>query len=216
VEDVYDSATPNLDAFVADLHHALGDHPVMKMVAHAVDSFLVYYVLNRFDGVKSSYDTAVVPFSQSLAENVSAHLTILNLGWVVENDRINEANINKVPVLLADDASSRPAAHGEGDRVAKELTRLAVLHMPGKVRARSPAAPPAVPTRPDPSRYLDVQLDTLRRMYDDMKGAGYRENFSYITARSLHVMAGRRTSDFGDTRIFKSSELQQALQARGR
>ena len=49
-----------------------------------------------------------------------------------------------------------------------------------------------------------------------MKGAGYRENFAYITARSLHVMAGRRTSDFGDTRIFKSSELQQALQTRGR
>jgi MinD-like ATPase involved in chromosome partitioning or flagellar assembly len=216
VEDVYDSGVHNLDAFVADLHHALGDHPVMKMVAHAVDSFLVYYVLNRFDGVKSSYDTAVVPFSQSLVENVSAHLTILNLGWVVENDRINEANIRKVPVLLADDASARPAPPGEGDRVSKELTRLAVLHMPGKTRTRSVAATHTVASRPDPKHYLDVQLDTLRRMYDDMKGAGYRENFSYITARSLHVMAGRRTSDFGDTRIFKSSELQQALQARGR
>jgi hypothetical protein len=30
------------------------------------------------------------------------------------------------------------------------------------------------------------------------------------------VMTSGRTSDFGDTRIFKSSELQGALQARGR
>ena len=53
-------------------------------------------------------------------------------------------------------------------------------------------------------------------MYDDMKGANYRENFAYLTARSLHVMASRRTSDFGDTRLFKTSELQQALHDRGR
>ena len=216
VEDVYDSGVHNLDAFVADLHHALGDHPVMKMVAHAVDSFLVYYVLNRFDGVKSSYDTAVVPFSESLAENVSAHLTIMNLGWVVENDRINEANIRKVPVLLTDETPAAPQIAAQGDRVARELSKLASLHLPAKARPRTVASTHTAASRPDPSRYLDVQLDTLRRMYDDMKGAGYRENFAYITARSLHVMAGRRTSDFGDTRIFKSSELQQALQDRGR
>ncbi len=74
----------------------------------------------------------------------------------------------------------------------------------------------AAAPRPRASQYLDVQLDTLRRMYDDMKGASYRENFTYLTARSLHVMSSRRTSDFGDTRLFKTSELQQALHERGR
>jgi len=53
-------------------------------------------------------------------------------------------------------------------------------------------------------------------MYDDLKSANYRENFAYLTARSLHVMSSRRTSDFGDTRLFKASELQQALHDRGR
>jgi len=53
-------------------------------------------------------------------------------------------------------------------------------------------------------------------MYADLKGATYRDNFSYIAARSLHVMAGRRTSDFGDTRLFKPAELQRALHERGR
>jgi MinD-like ATPase involved in chromosome partitioning or flagellar assembly len=214
VEDVYASGVHNLDAFVADLHHALGDHPVMKLVAHAVDSFVVHYVLNRFDGVTSSYDTAIKPFSESLAENVSAHLTILNLGWVVENEKINESNIRRIPALLdgALDAAAPPAV---SDPMMAELARLAAQHLPPKSRARTPVGA-HTGDRPHPRRYLDVQLDTLRRMYDGMKGAGYRENFAYITSRSLHVMTGRRTSDFGDTRIFKSSELQQALSVRGR
>ena len=59
VEDVYDSNVHNLDAFVADLQHALGDHPVFKLVANAIETFVVHYVLNRFDGVRTSYDSAV-------------------------------------------------------------------------------------------------------------------------------------------------------------
>ena len=47
VEDVYDSSVHNLDAFIADLHHALGEHPVVKLVSNAVDSFLVYYEIGR-------------------------------------------------------------------------------------------------------------------------------------------------------------------------
>ena len=63
VEDVYDSSVHNLDAFVADLQHALGDHPVFKLIANADrDSFVVHYVLNRFDGVRTSYDSAIKPF----------------------------------------------------------------------------------------------------------------------------------------------------------
>jgi hypothetical protein len=53
-------------------------------------------------------------------------------------------------------------------------------------------------------------------MFGDMKGASYRENFRYLAYRSLHVMESRRASDFGDTRIFKQSEMQQALSRRGR
>jgi hypothetical protein len=61
------------------------------------------------------------------------------------------------------------------------------------------------------SRYLDVQLDTLRRMYDGMRGASYRQNFKYITYRSLHVMQSRGVRDLGDTRIFKPREIQGML-----
>jgi MinD-like ATPase involved in chromosome partitioning or flagellar assembly len=214
VEDVYDSNVHNLDAFVQDLQHALGDHPVFKLVSNAIETFVVSYVLNRFDGVRTSYDSAVRPFVESLAENVSTHLTLINLGWVVESSKINDAAVKRVPALLVPEPRPRVA---KVDAAHAQLERLAAEHLPVKAgaRAEKPRAVSAA-ARPRASQYLDVQLDTLRRMYDDMKGANYRENFAYLTARSLHVMASRRTSDFGDTRLFKTSELQQALHERGR
>jgi MinD-like ATPase involved in chromosome partitioning or flagellar assembly len=209
VEDVYDSSVHNLDAFATDLHHALGDHPVVDLVTRAVDSFMVYFVLNRFNGIQDSYETAVKPFVENLAENVGAHVTIFNLGWVVDHEKINASNIRRVPVLLDREGTAKAPALG---RHFAELERIAAQH-------RAPKAPRSVrgpAARPDPSDYLDVQLETMRRMFEDQKGAGYRENFRYITSRSLHVMKSRRTSEFGDTRIFKSSELHAALPLRRR
>jgi MinD-like ATPase involved in chromosome partitioning or flagellar assembly len=213
VEDVYDSAVHNLDAFVADLHHALGDHPVFKAVAAAVDSFVVHYVLNRFDGVKSSYDTAVKPFVESLAENVSAHMTILNLGWVPESAKINESSMKRIPALLGQETKSRTPAPGAA---LSELQRLAALHL--SRRTPRPEKPKLLPpgAKAVTTPYLEAQLEGLKRMYDDTKGADFRENFAYLTARSLHVLKARRSSDFGDTRLFKTWELQDALRTRGR
>jgi len=213
VEDVYDSAVPNLDAFVADLHQGLGDHPVLKLVASAVDSFVVHFVLNRFDGIRSSYETAVRPFAQSLAEHVSAHMTILNMGWVVDSPRITEASMKRVPALLYPE----PKSHARRPESSKtELARLAAQHLPWKPSRPEKPRGAAPASRADPSRYLDLQLDTLRLMFEDMRGANYRENFAYITARSLQVMTSRRNSDFGDVRLFKTAELAQALHVRGR
>jgi hypothetical protein len=182
-----------------------------------VDTFVVYYVLNRFDGVRASYDSAVRPFVQSLAEHVSAHMTVMNLGWVVESDRINASNIQRVPAMLQPAATGgRKAPAAVPHRVQSELAQLAAQHLPTRPRTDRARTPLAATIAPSPSRYLDVQLDTLRRMYADMKDASYRDNFTYITARSLHVMAGRRTSDFGDTRLFKAGEYQDAIHVRGR
>jgi MinD-like ATPase involved in chromosome partitioning or flagellar assembly len=202
VEDVYDSSVHNLDVFASDLRHALGEHPVVSYVTSAVDSFMVYFVLNRFNGIQDSYETAVKPFVTNLAENVGAHITVFNLGWVVDHPEINSSNIMRVPVLLTPEANATPptpAGH------FAELERIATQYRPARAHRHSKhgSAP-----KPDPTRYLDVQLETLRRMFDDQKGAGYRENFRYITARSLFAMKSRRTSEFGDTRIFQRSEIE--------
>jgi MinD-like ATPase involved in chromosome partitioning or flagellar assembly len=221
-EDVYDDSIPNLDAFVAELQAALGEHPAVGLVTGAVESFVVYYVLNMFGGFRDSFDTAVKPFVSNLAENVSAHLTILNLGWVIAHDDINRANQSRVPVLLSPE---KPRARA-GDAVSAEIAKLAELYLGAKPPAPRTRLPPAMAVAPrveparrgflDPGRYLEGQLDTLRRMSDDLRGQGYRDNFEYIVYRSLHVARSRGAADFGDSRIYKESEVPAMLAARGR
>ncbi|MBN2369431.1 MAG: AAA family ATPase [Vicinamibacteria bacterium] len=212
VEDPYDSPIHDLDAFIDDLHHALGDHPIIRYVASAIDSFVVHFVINRFNGIRESYETAIKPFARALAENVTAHLAIEHLGWVVSHAKIDESNVRRVPVLIA----KEDRAPARADSAMNELSRLAARYgKPRPAPARKPKA-----ARADGAHvaapYLDGQLDMLRRMQDDLGGVTYRENFLYIAYRVLHMIDSRRPGDFGDTRLYKRSEIAQALARRGR
>ena len=211
VEDPYDSPVHNLDAFILDLQHALGDHPVVARISQAVDTFVVHFVVNRFNGVRESYETAITPFAQNLAENVTAHLAIENLGWVMAHQKIDEANIRRVPVMLAKEERTTPKVNA----AMAEVERLASLYTPArpaparKAKTTVASAASAVP-------YLDGQLDMLRRMQEDLKGVTFRENFLYVAYRALHVMGARLPGDFGATRLLKRSEIPHALARRGR
>jgi MinD-like ATPase involved in chromosome partitioning or flagellar assembly len=211
VEDPYDSPVHNLDAFILDLQHALGDHPVVARVSQAVDTFVVHFVVNRFNGIRESYETAIKPFVQNLAENVTAHLAIENLGWVMAHAKIDEANIRRVPILLAQEERAAPKVNA----AMAEVERLASLYKPARPapgRKAKAAVVPAASAVP----YLDGQLEMLRRMQEDLKGVTYRENFLYVAYRALHVMGARLPGDFGATRLLKRSEVPQALARRGR
>jgi len=202
VEDAYHPEHTNLDGFLDLLLARVGDHPLTKLVAHTIQFFRVHFVLNMWSGVRDSYETAVKPFSENLLQRVSGRLPIMNLGWVIAHEDINQANSRRVPVLLRKDkARLSPEA---------ELKRLARRHL----GTRAVAAKALL--RPDPDQYLNVQLETLKRMSDDLEGTGYRENLKYITYRSLHLMNSLRVSDFGDSRLFKPSEMRQALSRRQR
>jgi MinD-like ATPase involved in chromosome partitioning or flagellar assembly len=212
VEDPYDSPIHDLDAFIDDLHHALGNHAIVRYVTNAVDTFVVHYVINRFNGIRESYESAVRPFAQAVASNVTAHLTIENLGWVVTHPKIDESNIRRVPVLLAREttAPARPSSAME------ELSRLAAQYKkPRPTAARKRRAVDSDGLL-EAAQYLDGQLDMLRRMQDDLKGASYRENFHYIAYRVMHMIDSRRPGDFGDTRLYRRAEIAQALARRGR
>jgi MinD-like ATPase involved in chromosome partitioning or flagellar assembly len=212
VEDPYDSPIHNLDAFVDDLHHALGNHPIVRYVASAIDTFVVHFVVNRFNGIRESYETAIKPFAKALANNVTAHLTMENLGWVVYHAKIDESNIRRMPVLLAKETR----APGKPSSASEQLSQLAAQY-------RTPRQAPVRKMKTiessgsyDAVQYLDGQLDMLRRMQDDLKGVTYRENFFYLAYRVLHMIDSRRPGDFGDTRLYKRSEIAQALTRRGR
>lgn len=203
-EDVYDESVPNLDAFLAEFASALGPgHPVLVRVREAVESFVVHYVLNLFNGVSESFDTAVKPFVSNLAETVSARLSVVNLGWVVAHEDINRAGQRRVPALLAPGAPA--AAPAKADAAANELQRLAALYLGRPGPSRPAAGPAARPQRPAAGKasYLDVQLDTLVRMQKDLKGTSYRDNFEYIAYRALHLMQTRGPREFGEPKLFK-------------
>jgi MinD-like ATPase involved in chromosome partitioning or flagellar assembly len=194
VEDVYDPSLPSLDAFLAELGEAFGEHPIIEVIADTLDSFRVHYVLNMFNGVEESFNAAVVPLVESLAAQVSARLNLTHLGWIVHDERIHQANCAGYPILLDRRGRGRVAPQPV-DRVMAELEALASsLHglRRSAPRRPPPAARPAPMPNPAPPPAADLlsgQLETLRAMFSDRRKDTVRENFAYIVYRALNLMA---------------------------
>jgi MinD-like ATPase involved in chromosome partitioning or flagellar assembly len=206
VEDVYDPAIPNLDAFLVDLLGSLGNHPVLEAIVETVEYFRVYYVLNLFNGVTEGFDTAIKPFIENLVQTVSERLLVTNLGWVVRSEAIHRGNCEKRPILL----QPRPAhAATHQSKADQEFDRLVRNTLGLKMGQRAPK--PVSPTilRPNAESALSDQLDVLRRMYDRHAGQNDdpRDNFEYLTDRAVHLLKHGRPSEFGMPRIFGHEEI---------
>ena len=206
VEDVYDSSIPNLDAFATDLAENLGDHPITRTVQQTIDEFRVHYVLNLFNGVDDSFNTAVKPFIDNLTSNVSSHVGVTNLGWITRSDAIHRANCNMIPALLMEN-TKKPAKAGSALTDIDEL-RMAIglepqpRKQPQKTMTRTGAL-----TTTDPTDHLTRQLDVLKTMFDQKKNDDYYANFDYVSQRALFTMKNRRPSEFGDVRIYTPQEM---------
>jgi MinD-like ATPase involved in chromosome partitioning or flagellar assembly len=212
VEDVYDSSVQNLDAFALDLAENLGDHPITRTVQTTIDEFRVHYVLNLFNGVEDSFNTAVKPFLDNLTRNVSARCGVTNLGWITRSDIIHQANCNRIPALLLP-AKKKTA---KIDRVEKELDdlRLAIGLEPTKKKSKV-LSPLEVPTMEEALEdHLSRQLNTLKTMFDQKKDDDFYANFDYVTQRTLFTMKNRRPSELGDVRIYSPQEMLSSLFAK--
>jgi MinD-like ATPase involved in chromosome partitioning or flagellar assembly len=208
VEDVYDPALPNLDSFLDELREALGDHPILYAIGDTLESFRVYYVLNMFNGVEESYERALVPFVENLSRHVSTHLHLTQLGWVVEDPRIHESNCTGYPVVLDRRAPPQPARPPRPDPVMAELARLesSVLGLRRPERRRP--AGRVTPHGEAPRDLLDGQLQTLKAMYSDRRRDTVKENFDYITYRSLSLMGAEYgTNELGATQLAAPERL---------
>ncbi len=203
VEDVYDSSVPNLDAFADDLFASLGDHPITRTVQQTLDEFRVHYVLNLFNGVDDSFETAVKPFIENLTHNVSARCGVTNLGWITRSEAVHRANCNKIPALLLGEEKKK----AKPSRVEQELEdlRLAIGLEPQPKRRPKDTRP--VFYEPDPSDHLANQLNVLKMMFDQKKNDDYHANFHYASQRALFTMKTRRASEFGDVRIYTPQEM---------
>lgn len=213
VEDVYESAVPNLDAFLDDLNNSLGEHPIARTVRQTLDEFRVYYVLNLFSGVQESYDTAITPFLRNLTDHVTARSNVTNLGWVTRSDSIHQANVRRIPALLPRQESG--AASQTKSRWEQELEDLRLTAIGIEPQNRATPARERTPEKPaPPSDPLAHQLDVLRAMFEQKRDDDFRANFEYTVQRALFTMRTRRASEFGDTRIWKPQEMLDAIYAR--
>jgi hypothetical protein len=207
VEDVYDSSVQNLDVFATDLAENLGDHPITRTVQTTLDEFRVHYVLNLFNGVEDSFNTAVRPFLDNLTRNVSARCGVTNLGWITRSDAIHRANCNRIPALLLPE-SKKTVAKQELD-----LRALVGLEPPRRAGASKTATEvPATPQALDD--HLSRQLSTLKTMFDQKKNDDYYANFEYVTQRTLFTMKTRRPSELGDVKIYTPPQMLSSLFAK--
>jgi MinD-like ATPase involved in chromosome partitioning or flagellar assembly len=208
VEDVYDSSVPNLDAFADDLLQNLGDHPITRTVQMTIDEFRVHYVLNLFNGVEDSFNTAVKPFLDNLTQNVSARCGVTNLGWITRSDAIHRANCNKIPALLLRDGKKRTKP------AEMDIRALVGLEPPSKRSGAAVASPVEKPGAAQNDDPLTRQLETLKSMFDQKKNDDYYANFEYVTQRTLFTMKTRRASELGDVRVYTPQEMLSSLFAK--
>jgi MinD-like ATPase involved in chromosome partitioning or flagellar assembly len=207
VEDVYDSSVQNLDAFALDLAENLGDHPITRTVQTTIDEFRVHYVLNLFNGVDDSFNTAVKPFLDNLTRNVSARCGVTNLGWITKSDTIHRANCNRIPaLLLGEKQTKKPARPQELD-----IRALVGLEPPKKRVEQTPASAQPEASLDD---HLTRQLSVLKTMFDQKKDDDHYANFDYVTQRALFTMKNRRPSELGDVRIYTPQEMLASLFAK--
>ncbi len=208
VEDVYEDGLPNLDAFLEDLLMSLGNNPYLETIVNVVHSFGVYFVLNMFDGVEESYDTAVRPFVEYLKNDLSAHLKLTNLGWVIKDEAIHAANCGRRPILLqVPDQRKAPVPL---DPVMRELANIESsvfgLPQPKDVVQRRAATPDELLNISERAP-LERQLEILNTMYHTEGSMQVRNNFAYITHRVLHVVRSLPVDNFGQKQLLTPLEI---------
>lgn len=213
VEDVYEDGLPNLDAFLDDLVASVGPTPYVKTIAEVVRSFGVYFVLNMFDGVVESYESAVRPFVEYLTRHVSSGMHVTNLGWVVMDDEIHRANCEKKPILLQPPPGRTTPAI---DPVMRELAELesSLFGLPepaAGARVPNAGAPNPEVLRIDAASPLDRQLEILNEMYRSQGHKRVRNNFAYIAHRALHVANSLPPVLFGQPRLLTPVELAEQI-----
>jgi flagellar biosynthesis protein FlhG len=213
VEDVYEESLPNLDAFLCDLVDSIGENPYLKAIAEVVHSFGVYFVLNMFNGVEESYEHAIRPFVDYLTSYVSSRLHLTNLGWVVHDPEIHQANCERRPVLLQ--PTVRPEQRPV-DPVLAELAELesAVLGLPSRQAITTRSTWRDEIRNIDGNAPLQRQLEILHHMYRTGGRMQVRDNFAYIAHRAVHVIRTLPAETFGQSRLFTPLEMFQQLFAR--
>src|SRR5262249_55963948 len=211
----------NLEEFLALVQSEVDNELVLAMIGNVIRDFRIYYVLNRFNSVTDSVEKIVRPFTESIHHAISPYVKMINLGWIVEDERFLKSATQRTPLLLQTQEPKPSPRKMEADVLTQWVNELkkefAPLPKPAKVQAVAPAAvmtksPASISVRKDP---IEQQLALLKAMYENQERKDFKLNFDYITQRTLHLMRHGRFDDFGDVKLFPSlSDRAEAIAAR--
>src|SRR5262249_13111433 len=149
------------------LQHEVENETVLAMLGNVIRDFKIYYVLNRFNSVTDSVEKIIKPFTQSIQNGISPHLRMINLGWIVEDDRFLKSATQRIPLLLQQPPEhQKPDVHKQDmEMLNKWMTDLKREFAPIPKPARSGTSA-AVQSKPAHSRDpLEQQLNLLKEMF---------------------------------------------------
>jgi MinD-like ATPase involved in chromosome partitioning or flagellar assembly len=208
VEDVYDLDFNNLDDFLVWLAAELDNPRVVQVIANTVKYFRAFFVLNMFNETKESYQKAVKPFVENIVQYVSSGIRIVNLGCLLNSEKMHLAGCHNVPVLLYDDVLG-----AKKDKTAEKTFTQVTEDLENEDKDAPALSEPY--KKSDSGLKLQRQLDILKQIYTQTRNITIEQNFEYIIERSLYLLKNPRPSHFGDTRLFKDGEIVDVLFKRG-
>lgn len=222
MEDVYDAQEKNLEEFLQLLQREVDSDLILAMLGNVIRDFKIYYVLNRFNSITDSVEKIIRPFTESIHKAISPHLKMINLGWVVEDERFLRSATQKVPLLLQAQEQKTTQRRMDDDLLSQWMSELKKEFAPIARPARTvPVVTRPIPTRtieavnPETTDPLERQLVLLKEMFENQDRKDFRLNFDYVTQRSLHLMRHGRFDDFGDSKLLASlQDRAEAIAAR--
>jgi MinD-like ATPase involved in chromosome partitioning or flagellar assembly len=219
MEDVYESREKNLEEFLVILQNEVENETVLAMLGNVIRDFKIFYVLNRFNSLTDSVEKIIKPFTQSIHNGISPHLRMINLGWIVEDDRFLKSATQRIPLLLQQphEPPKPDAQKQEMEILNKWMSELKKEFAPIPKPLRNIAAVPvALRTKQAYSKDpLEQQLNLLKEMFQTQDRKDFRLNFEYITQRSLQLIKRGRFDDFGDVKLFATlQDRAEAIAAR--
>ncbi len=202
-DDVYNDSIQNLDALVRYFRKRFKNHPATLAIERTLETFRVYYVLNHFNGIESSYRDAVEPFVRQLFRYVSSRITTRSVGWVSYSSLIHEANCRQIPIVL--DTSLYPIRRGRKVPRFHELEEIAQQFGRTLLKEKKPKKKVTL------QDYLTDQLTMMKEMYASLKNAHPVTEFRYISALIMKIINTERHYHFGDREILDARDLQKLM-----
>jgi len=220
MEDVYEAKEKNLEEFLTMVQKEVDNEIVLAMLGNVIRDFKIYYVLNRFSGITDSVEKIIRPFTESIHRAISPYLKMINLGWIVEDERFLKSTTQKIPLLLQAPEQKPFVRKMETNLLNQWMSELKREFAPLPKPMKRPTAAAVAIVRPPPKQEerkdpLEQQLTLLKVMFQTQDKKDFRLNLDYITQRSLHLMRHGRFDDLGDTRLLATlQDRAEAISAR--